>query len=41
MFCTAWAAAAAGIGEARASLDAQLILDAVRRSVQLWPGDSR
>jgi hypothetical protein len=28
-----------GIGETRVSLDAQLILDAARRSVQLWPED--
>jgi hypothetical protein len=38
-FVCEWAAA--GIGEARASLDAQLILEAASRSVQLWPGDSR
>ena len=28
-----------GIAETRAGLDAQLILDAARRSVQLWPED--
>jgi hypothetical protein len=29
----------AGIPETRASLDAQLIVDAARNSVRLWPGD--
>ena len=28
-----------GIGETRVGLDAQLILDAARRSIQLWPED--
>ena len=28
-----------GIGETRVGIDAQLILDAARRSVQLWPED--
>jgi hypothetical protein len=28
-----------GIGEIRVGLDAQLILDAARRSIQLWPED--
>jgi hypothetical protein len=28
-----------GIGETRVSVDAQLILDAARRSVRLWPDD--
>ena len=28
-----------GIGETRISIDGQLILDAARRSVQLWPED--
>ena len=28
---------AIGIGESRAALDAQLILDAARRSIRLWP----
>ena len=27
-----------GIAETRASIDGQLILDAARRSIQLWPG---
>jgi hypothetical protein len=26
-----------GIAESRAGIDAQLILDAARRSIQLWP----
>ena len=36
-FVCEWAAA--GIPETRASLDAQLIVDAARRSVRLWPED--
>jgi hypothetical protein len=28
-----------GIGETRIGIDGQLILDAARRSVQLWPED--
>jgi hypothetical protein len=28
-----------GIGETRVGLDAQLILDAARQSIQLWPED--
>jgi hypothetical protein len=31
---------AAGIAETRAGLDAQLILDAARRSIRLWPDES-
>jgi hypothetical protein len=38
-FVCEWAAV--GIGEGRAEADAQLILDAARRSVRLWPEDSR
>jgi hypothetical protein len=39
VFVCEWAAL--GIGEERAEADAQLILDAARRSVQLWPQDNR
>jgi len=28
-----------GIGETRVGIDGQVILDAARRSVQLWPED--
>ena len=38
-FVCEWAAA--GIPETRASLDGQLIVDAARRSVRLWPEDGR
>jgi hypothetical protein len=38
-FVCEWAAA--GIPETRASLDAQLIVDAAGHSVWLWPGDGR
>jgi hypothetical protein len=38
-FVCEWAAA--GIPETRASLDAQLIVDAAGHSVRLWPEDGR
>jgi hypothetical protein len=38
-FVCEWAAA--GIPETQVSLDAQLIVDAAGRSVQLWPEDGR
>jgi hypothetical protein len=38
-FVCEWAAA--GIPETRASLDAQLIVDAARHSLRLWPEDGR
>lgn len=39
MFVCEWAAF--GIGENRAETDAQLLVDAARRSIRIWPENSR